>query len=143
MSATVDRGTLDRLIALGRARGALTAEDLRAALPVEAMDVDALVLLMLELEEAGIGVEPEALGPRADAPAPTAPDLPPPADAAPPPAGRPAEHAPAAPTARPAGEAADAPAPAGAPGGTEWIDRLVLVSGLAVFLVLALLLVLL
>jgi hypothetical protein len=34
---TIDRGTLDRLIALGRSRGELTAEELRAVLPVDTM----------------------------------------------------------------------------------------------------------
>lgn len=64
MTQALDRGTLDRLVALGRDRGLLTADDLRAALPVERMDVDALVLVMLELEAAGVSVEPEAFGPR-------------------------------------------------------------------------------
>ncbi len=53
MAAPIDRATLDRLIALGRQRGELTASELQAALPVEALDVDALVLVMLELEAAG------------------------------------------------------------------------------------------
>ncbi|MEE7482660.1 hypothetical protein MPAR168_18035 [Methylorubrum populi] len=66
MGGTIDRGTLDRLIALGRERGELTAEALQAALPVDSMDVDTLVLVMLELEAAGISVEPDVLGPRAD-----------------------------------------------------------------------------
>ncbi|TXN55388.1 hypothetical protein FV228_26850, partial [Methylobacterium sp. WL18] len=66
MTQTIDRGTLDRLIALGRARGALTADDLQAALPIDRMDVDALVLVMLELEAAGVSVEPEAFGPPVD-----------------------------------------------------------------------------
>ncbi|MCJ2101284.1 RNA polymerase sigma factor region1.1 domain-containing protein [Methylobacterium sp. E-046] len=68
MSQTIDRGTLDRLIALGRARGGLSADDLRAALPVEQMDVDALVLVMLELETAGVSVEPDAFGPPVERP---------------------------------------------------------------------------
>ena len=70
MSQMIDRGTLDRLIALGRARGELTAADLRAALPVDRMEVDALVLVMLELEAAGVSVEPDAYGPPTDRPAP-------------------------------------------------------------------------
>ena len=45
---------------------ALTASELQAALPVEGLDVDALVLLMLELEEAGVSVEPDAYGPRVE-----------------------------------------------------------------------------
>ncbi|MBE7249590.1 MAG: RNA polymerase sigma factor region1.1 domain-containing protein [Actinomycetospora chiangmaiensis] len=76
MSQTIDRGTLDRLIARGRARGELSAEDLRAALPVEQMDVDALVLVMLELEAAGVSVEPDAFGPPAERPLPGSPVLP-------------------------------------------------------------------
>ena len=66
MAGTIDRATLDRLIALGRERGALTASELQAALPVEGLHVDALVLLMLELEEAGVSVEPDAYGPRVE-----------------------------------------------------------------------------
>ncbi|MGU3663097.1 RNA polymerase sigma factor region1.1 domain-containing protein [Methylobacterium sp. A49B] len=76
MAQTIDRGTLDRLIALGRDRGELSAEDLRAALPVEQMDVDALVLVMLELEAAGVSVEPDAFGPPAERPLPGSPVLP-------------------------------------------------------------------
>ena len=76
MSETIDRGTLDRLIVLGRARGELSADDLRAALPVERMAVDDLVLVMLELEAAGISVEPEAFGPPTDRPVSTALTLP-------------------------------------------------------------------
>lgn len=70
MSQTIDRGTLDRLIGLGRARGELTAQDLQATLPVDSMDVDALVLVMLELDAAGVSVEPEAFGPPVDRPVP-------------------------------------------------------------------------
>lgn len=66
MAGTIDRATLDRLIALGRQRGELTASELQAALPVEALDVDALVLVMLELEAAGVSVEPDAFGPRGE-----------------------------------------------------------------------------
>lgn len=66
MAGTIDRATLDRLIALGQVRGELTASELQAALPVDALDVDALVLVMLELEEAGISVEPDTFGPRAE-----------------------------------------------------------------------------
>ncbi|MCJ2052805.1 RNA polymerase sigma factor region1.1 domain-containing protein [Methylobacterium sp. J-070] len=76
MSQTIDRGTLDRLIALGRARGELSPDDLRAALPVEHMEVEALVLMMLELEAAGVSVEPDAFGPPAERPVPASPVLP-------------------------------------------------------------------
>ena len=76
MSQTIDRGTLDRLIALGRAWGELSADDLRAALPVAHMDVDALVLVMLELEEAGVSVEPDAFGPPMERPVSMSPALP-------------------------------------------------------------------
>jgi len=85
MTQALDRATLDRLVALGRARGAITADDLRAVLPVERMDVDALVLVMLELEAAGVSVEPEAFGPPADRPLPVSLTLPaPPPGTAPP-----------------------------------------------------------
>ncbi|KOX50247.1 hypothetical protein ADL19_19505 [Streptomyces purpurogeneiscleroticus] len=84
MTQGLDRGTLDRLIALGRSRGAITADDLRTALPVERMDVDALVLVMLELEAAGVSVEPEAVGPPANRPVSTAVELPAPKPGTPP-----------------------------------------------------------
>ncbi len=56
------------LIALGRVRRReLTASELQAALPVDALDVpNAHVLVILELEEAGCSVEPDAFGPRAE-----------------------------------------------------------------------------
>jgi hypothetical protein len=76
MSRMIDRGTLDRLIALGQAQGELPAEALRAALPVEQMEVDDLVLVMLELEAAGVSVEPDAFGPPAERPMSTGPALP-------------------------------------------------------------------
>jgi hypothetical protein len=85
MAQTIDRGALDRLIALGRARGALTADDLQAALPVDHMDVDALVLVMLELEAADVSVEPEAFGPPRDRPMPGSVILPEPPPGMPPP----------------------------------------------------------
>ncbi|MDH3032396.1 RNA polymerase sigma factor region1.1 domain-containing protein [Methylobacterium fujisawaense] len=84
MTQGLDRGTLDRLIALGRSRGAITADDLHTALPVERMDVDALVLVMLELEAAGVSVEPEAVGPPANRPVSTAVELPAPKPGTPP-----------------------------------------------------------
>ncbi|MGC8045175.1 hypothetical protein ACP3WJ_23745, partial [Salmonella enterica] len=67
-----------------RSRGAITADDLRTALPVERMDVDALVLVMLELEAAGVSVEPEAVGPPANRPVSTAVELPAPKPGTPP-----------------------------------------------------------
>ncbi|MFF8803338.1 MULTISPECIES: Rha family transcriptional regulator [unclassified Methylobacterium] len=50
--------------------------EFQASLSVESMDVDALVLMMLELEAAGISVEPKAFGPRAARPVPLAPERP-------------------------------------------------------------------
>ncbi|WP_342167163.1 RNA polymerase sigma factor region1.1 domain-containing protein [Methylobacterium sp. SD21] len=131
MAAPIDRATLDRLIALGRQRGELTASELQAALPVEALDVDALVLVMLELEAAGVSVEPDALGPRGETVAAprftlAAPDPdPPPALASTGPGDRPAAGA--------------EPPPAAGPGradpGDEGVGRVVLFAGLAVVLV--------
>ncbi|MCJ2010944.1 RNA polymerase sigma factor region1.1 domain-containing protein [Methylobacterium sp. J-076] len=138
MAGTIDRATLDRLIARGRERGELTASELQAALPVEALDVDALVLVMLELEEAGVSVEPDALGPRAEPLAAPTLTLPPPAPGVPQPAGRAGggrgpELGPAAPpTAEAGGEGA----------ADEGVGRVVLLAGLAVVLVLGIVLVL-
>ncbi|MCJ2023426.1 RNA polymerase sigma factor region1.1 domain-containing protein [Methylobacterium sp. J-067] len=131
MAAPIDRATLDRLIALGRQRGELTASELQAALPVEALDVDALVLVMLELEAAGVSVEPDAFGPRGETVAAprftlAAPDPdPPPALAS---AGR--GDGPAA-----GAEPPPAPGPGRADPGDEDVGRVVLFAGLAVVLV--------
>lgn len=143
MMGAIDRGTLDRLIALGRSRGELTAEELRAVLPVDSMDVDALVLVMLELEEAGVSVEPEAFGPRADRPVPLAPDLPSSAGGARPLSMSTVSVGSAAMTAQPTGEVTETPEPAGDPGDRIQVDRIVLLSGLAAFLVLVMVLILL
>jgi hypothetical protein len=142
MSQTIDRGTLDRLIALGRDRGELSADDLRAALPVEHLDVDDLVLVMLELESAGISVEPEAFGPPADKPLTTALILPPrdPGPVPPVPAGEGADAA-AAPTT--ASGSPPAPPPQADPDDGARIDRAVALAGLATLLILGTLLLLL
>ncbi|ACA20912.1 hypothetical protein M446_6660 [Methylobacterium sp. 4-46] len=59
MQPAIDRATLDRLIARGRERGELTSADLRAALPISGMSPDAIALVLIELEEAGVPVELE------------------------------------------------------------------------------------
>ena len=57
MQPTVDQDTLARLLARGRAQGHLTTEDLRRALPVEAMQAEDLALVVAHLEEEGVPVE--------------------------------------------------------------------------------------
>lgn len=133
MTQALDRGTLDRLVALGRDRGLLTADDLRAALPVERMDVDALVLVMLELEAAGVSVEPEAFGPPTDRPVPAAVTLPAPGSGTPP--VRAAEAGPDAAFAAPASAAPAAAEPIPPDDGAD-AGRAVLLAGLATVLVL-------
>ncbi|MGE8127482.1 RNA polymerase sigma factor region1.1 domain-containing protein [Methylobacterium sp. NPDC080182] len=136
MRQALDRATLDRLVALGRDRGLLTADDLRAALPVERMDVDALVLVMLELEAAGVSVEPEAFGPPNDRAVPVSVALPAPRPGTPP--VRAAEAGQGAAFAPPASAAPAAPEPVpddGADAG--WA---VLLAGLATVLILGALL---
>lgn len=140
MAGTIDRATLDRLIALGRERGGLTAAEFQAALPVDAMDVDALVLVMLELEEAGVSVEPDAFGPRSETGLTTGLTLAAPEPSVPRPAG------PGAQGLRPV---ADAGPPLGIRAETgdegppdEGVGRVVLLAGLAVVLVLGTILVL-
>ncbi|MFE1602385.1 RNA polymerase sigma factor region1.1 domain-containing protein [Methylobacterium sp. ID0610] len=59
MQPAIDRASLDRLIARGRAQGQLTTEDLRRDLPISGMSPDAIALLLVELEEAGVPVELE------------------------------------------------------------------------------------
>ncbi|SFK80890.1 RNA polymerase sigma factor region1.1 domain-containing protein [Methylorubrum salsuginis] len=135
MTTPIDRATLDRLVALGRERGELTADDLQRLLPIDAMDVDALVLVMLELDAAGVSVEPDAFGPRGERPVTAVPDLPAPergaAASAPVPVGAPEAGG-------GAGRAgAGAPAASNEPAGAGSVDRIVLVAGLAAFVVLA------
>ncbi|MGU3452143.1 RNA polymerase sigma factor region1.1 domain-containing protein [Methylobacterium sp. 391_Methyba4] len=133
MTQGLDRGTLDRLIALGRSRGAITADDLRTALPVERMDVDALVLVMLELEAAGVSVEPEAVGPPANRPVSTAVELPAPKLGTPP--DRATEAGYGAATFAAPGSAAAAP-PEPIPDDRADASRAVILAGLATVLIL-------
>lgn len=132
MTQGLDRGTLDRLIALGRSRGAITADDLRTALPVERMDVDALVLVMLELEAAGVSVEPEAVGPPANRPVSTAVELPAPKPGTPP--DRATEAGYGAAFAAPGSAAAAPPEPI--PDDRADASRAVILAGLATVLIL-------
>lgn len=59
MQAAFDRTTLDRLVALGKSRGGLTPDDLRRALPVDRMSAEDIALVLIELEEAGVPVDPD------------------------------------------------------------------------------------
>ena len=72
MQPAIDRNTLEGLIALGRQRGGLTNQDLQAALPVGTMSAEDIALIVLQLEEAGVPVEPDEslLQPRPGAAAP-------------------------------------------------------------------------
>lgn len=133
MTQGLDRGTLDRLIALGRSRGAITADDLRTALPVERMVVDALVLVMLELEAAGVSVEPEAVGPPANRPVSTAVELPAPKPGTPPDRATEAGYGAAA-FAAPRSAAAAPPEPI--PDDRADASRAVILAGLATVLIL-------
>lgn len=132
MTQGLDRGTLNRLIALGRSRGAITADDLHTALPVERMDVDALVLVMLELEAAGVSVEPEAVGPPANRPVSTAVELPAPKPGTPP--DRATEAGYGAAFAAPGSAAAAPPEPI--PDDRADASRAVILAGLATVLIL-------
>ncbi len=53
----IDSSTLARLVALGRAKGRLTLEDLKAALPVDTMDAEDIAPVVVHLEDAGVPVE--------------------------------------------------------------------------------------
>ncbi|GJD37399.1 RNA polymerase sigma factor region1.1 domain-containing protein [Methylobacterium aerolatum] len=134
MAGTIDRATLDRLIASGRRQGSLTASEFQGALPIDGLEVDALVLLMLELEEAGVTVEPDAFGPRVEGGAVPILDLPPPKAEPPPPHsvaadgdGRPADTARIDPGTAP---------PSGGREGDDGVGRVVLLCGLALLLIL-------
>ncbi|MHB2207945.1 RNA polymerase sigma factor region1.1 domain-containing protein [Methylobacterium sp. CM6257] len=134
MSQTIDRGTLDRLIALGRSRGELTVDDLRAALPVERMDVDALVLVMLELEAAGVSVEPEAFGPPTDRSVPSPAILPARDPGSVPPIRRAEGVAVAVSATAPVRQPTEATQPA--PEDRAGVNRAIVLAGLATLLVL-------
>jgi hypothetical protein len=123
----IDRTTLDRLIARGRAQGGLTTEDLRRDLPVDGMSADAIALVVIELEDAGVPVDLDesllGLGGGVPSLMPAAADLP--RRETPPPAGPPRDaSATAAP--RPAPSPASAPASSG-PGA----HRAVVLAGIA------------
>ncbi len=127
------------MIALGRRRDGLTTEDLRQALPVAGMSADAIALVVIELEEAGIPVDLDQTllgggrGPGA-APVPATPGP----EALPPPPAEP----PAPATAAPRGAAPPNAAPAPGPG-RAGAHRAVAIAGLAaVVLALALVLIL-
>ena len=69
MSAAIERRILDRLIALGRATGRISSEELRAHLPTATMTAEDIALVVLELEEAGVVVAAaaqQARGPHVD-----------------------------------------------------------------------------
>ena len=53
----IDSSIIARLVALGRAKGHLTIEDLKAALPVDTMDAEDIALVVVHLEDAGVPVE--------------------------------------------------------------------------------------
>jgi hypothetical protein len=59
MQPAIDRDTLERLIALGRARGILTNRDIEEALPTDHMSAEDIALVVVHLEDAGIPVDLE------------------------------------------------------------------------------------
>ncbi len=59
MQPALDSTTMDRLISLGRERGHVTTEDLRASLPIDAMSAEDIALIVVHLEETGVPVELE------------------------------------------------------------------------------------
>ncbi|WP_407525451.1 RNA polymerase sigma factor region1.1 domain-containing protein [Methylobacterium oryzisoli] len=106
MPPSLDRPTLDRLIAKGREQRFLTTADLRGALPIAAMSPDDIALVVIEIEEAGVPVEldegllAEGLA-RARPPGPALPEAGAPEPEGPPPAAPP-ETAAVPPAATPA-----------------------------------------
>ncbi|MFH6786520.1 MULTISPECIES: RNA polymerase sigma factor region1.1 domain-containing protein [Methylobacterium] len=131
MQAAFDRTTLDRLIALGQSRGGLGPDDLRQALPIDRMSAEDIALVLIELEEAGIPVDPDEILLQPGRPLPPAGTVrlpePPASDApAPVPESPPAATVTAAPAPAP-----PASAPAPARGGAH---RAVLWAGLAAVL---------
>lgn len=70
----LDRSSLDRLIALGRGSGRISVDELRTHLPIASLSPEDIALLVLELEEAGVEVDLDAL---LAAPGQAASDIPP------------------------------------------------------------------
>ncbi|SFU41626.1 Sigma-70 factor, region 1.1 [Methylobacterium sp. 174MFSha1.1] len=137
MQAAFDRATLDRLVALGRSQGGLGPDDLRRALPVDRMSAEDIAMVLIELEEAGISVDPDDSLLSSGRPLPPAGTvrLPEPATGAPPP---PAPDTPSAATAAPAPTPRAAAPPAARGGAHRAVTWAVIWAGLAA-LVLALL----
>ncbi|KMO10802.1 RNA polymerase sigma factor region1.1 domain-containing protein [Methylobacterium platani] len=126
MQAAFDRATLDRLIALGKDRGGLGPDDLRQALPIDRMSAEDIALVLIELEEAGIPVDPDEILLQHGRTLPPAgavrlPEPPAPEAAAP------------APESPPAATQAASPGPRAAPGpaGAGGAHRAVVWAGLA------------
>ncbi|GJD92264.1 hypothetical protein BHAOGJBA_5817 [Methylobacterium hispanicum] len=142
MSAAIERRILDRLIALGRATGRISSEELRAHLPTATMTAEDIALVVLELEEAGVEVEFEGPLEAAGRPHPVRPvaELPPlptaPAVAV---ASAPTARAAAAPASAPAAAARSGPGPAG---GGVTATRAVLAAGALTVLVIVVVLLL-
>jgi hypothetical protein len=65
-TAMISATVFDRLVEMGRRRGALQSDDLRQALPVDTMTTEEIVDVVTRLEDAGIAVEidPALLKPR-------------------------------------------------------------------------------
>lgn len=59
MQPALDSSILDHLISLGRERGHLTTEDLKASLPIETMSTEEIASIVVHLEETGVPVELE------------------------------------------------------------------------------------
>ena len=57
MTPAIDSSALGRLLDLGRNQGHLTTDDLRRALPIDAMGADEVALVVAHLEDAGVAVE--------------------------------------------------------------------------------------
>ncbi|MEH3143929.1 MAG: hypothetical protein PGN34_00880 [Methylobacterium frigidaeris] len=129
METGIDRATLDRLIALGRRQGGLTTDDLRRTLPVDGMSADAIALVVIELEDAGVPVELDdgLLASGRGVPTVPAPEAPVPPRPADPPVAAPS--APDGPGPATPGAAASAGSPRDA--GRAGAHRAVVVAGLA------------
>ncbi len=142
MSAVIERRILDRLIALGRATGRISSDELRAHLPTATMTAEDIALVVLELEESGVEVEFEGPLETAGRPSPVRPvaELPPLPTA-------PAVAASPAPTVRaadPSASTSSAAPRSGASwsGGRNTVTRAVIAAGALTVLVVVVLLLL-
>lgn len=138
MSGERREAALQRLLAIGRQRGHVTLEEVKAALPVAEMGAEELGRAMLRLEEAGVEVrlEGDLLRPRPGSEAADPPPVTLPPGAEPAPARAPPMAAPGAPFEPPPRPGGPVPLPPDGGGAGRFLGRALLLAGAALALAL-------